>query len=148
LQEYESDQEIYLNLNEVGFDGDATNWSLMFNISGKFLGFTNVKAELKAKNQVVSESQLPVAIVRKKTIQSKLFSYSVAILVSIAYINMGCALDLEVVKKTLKRPIGPAIGFICQFIVMPLLSYALGFIFGTKSAAMRLGLFVTGEFLG
>merc|ERR1712156_933152 len=52
--------------------------------------------------------------------------------------------DLDVVKNTLKRPIGPAIGFICQFLVMPLLAYALGFIFGTKSVAMRLGLFVTG----
>merc|ERR1719323_1532919 len=85
-----------------------------------------------------------VEVVRKKTIQSKVFSYSVAILVSLAYINMGCALDLDVVKNTLKRPIGPAIGFICQFLVMPLLSYLLGFIFGTQSAAMRLGLFVTG----
>merc|ERR1711953_1063269 len=88
--------------------------------------------------------KLDVAVLRKKTIQSKLFAYSVAILVSLAYINMGCALDLDVVKNTLKRPIGPAIGFICQFLVMPLLAYALGFIFGTKSVAMRLGLFVTG----
>ena len=122
----------------------------MFNITGKFLGFTNVKAELKTSNVVKAQKSLEVEIVRKKTIQSKLFSYSVAILVSLAYINMGCAMDLEVIRKTIKKPIGPAIGFICQYVIMPLISYGLGFLFGlgTESmrhlAAMRLGLFVTG----
>ena len=131
-------------------ENDLSVWKCMFNISGKFLGYTEVKAQLKYKNEILEESMakqtkiLDVAVLRKKTIQSKLFAYSVAILVSLAYINMGCALDLDVVKNTLKRPIGPAIGFICQFLVMPLLAYALGFIFGTKSVAMRLGLFVTG----
>lgn len=119
-------------------------WNFRFNITGNFLGFTQVKAELKSKNEILANKDLPISIVRKKTIQSKLFSYSVAVLVSLAYINMGCAMDLEVVKKTLKKPIGPAIGFICQYLIMPMISYALGFIFGAKSPAMRLGLFVTG----
>jgi len=143
-QEYEQHQEIVLNVDNLGFDKDATNWEVFFNISGHFLGVTKVQAEIKNKDQVLAKESMNVEVVRKKTIQSKVFSYSVAILVSLAYINMGCALDIDVVKKTLKRPIGPAIGFICQFLVMPLLSYLLGFIFGTQSAAMRLGLFVTG----
>merc|ERR1719394_535568 len=57
---------------------------------------------------------------------------------------MGCAMNLDVVKQTLKKPVGPLIGFICQYFVMPLISYALGYIFGAKNAPMRLGLFVTG----
>merc|ERR1712008_317525 len=118
----------------------------MFSINGKFLGFTNIKAELKDQrsSKILAEKTMKVSVVRKKTIQSKLFSYSVAILVSLAYINMGCAMDLEVVKKTLKKPVGPLIGFICQYFIMPLISYALGYIFGAKNAPMRLGLFVTG----
>ena len=55
-----------------------------------------------------------------------------------------CALDLNVVKDVLKRPIGPAIGFVCQFVLMPLISFGLGFIFPASESAMRLGLFVTG----
>ena len=119
----------------------------MFSINGKFLGFTNIKAELKDQrsSKILAEKTMKVSVVRKKTIQSKLFSYSVAILVSLAYINMGCAMDLEVVKKTLKKPVGPLIGFICQYFIMPLISYALGYIFGAKNAPMRLGLFVTGN---
>ena len=66
---------------------------------------------------------------------------------------MGCAMDLKVVKETLKKPIGPMIGFICQYIFMPLIAFALGWIFpaseafGQKAsthAPMQLGLFVTG----
>ena len=119
----------------------------MFSLNGKFLGFTNIKAELKDQrsSKILAEKTMKVSVVRKKTIQSKLFSYSVAILVSLAYINMGCAMDLEVVKKTLKKPVGPLIGFICQYFIMPLISFALGYIFGAKNASMRLGLFVTGK---
>ena len=43
--------------------------------------------------------------IAKKT-ASKIFGYSVAVLISFAYINMGCALDLDVMKSVLKRPIG------------------------------------------
>merc|ERR1719400_241820 len=99
------------------------------------------------------ETILPVSVVRKKTIQSKLFAYSVAILVSLIAFGLGCAMDLQVVKETLKKPIGPMIGFICQYIFMPLIAFGLGFIFPaaesfgqtlSSHAPMRLGLFVTG----
>ena len=123
--------------------GEAGNWSTMFNITGEFLGFTKVHAKVMASNVTLTEASQPVAVIRKKTIQSKLFAYSVATLVSLAYINMGCAMDLQVVKETLKRPIGPLIGIVCQYIAMPLIAFGLGFIF-YQDAPMRLGLFVTG----
>jgi len=147
LKEQENDREIFLNVNDLEKDDSTQSWmKTMFSINGKFLGFTNIKAELKDQrsSKILAEKTMKVSVVRKKTIQSKLFSYSVAILVSLAYINMGCAMDLEVVKKTLKKPVGPLIGFICQYFIMPLISYALGYIFGAKNAPMRLGLFVTG----
>jgi len=133
-----------LNLSDLGFERDADNWSFIFNITGKFLGFTKIRAGIKSRDKVLAEKTIDVSIVRKKTIESKVFSYSVAVLVSLAYINMGCAMDLHVVRETLKKPIGPMVGFLCQYLIMPLLSYGLGFLFGANSAAMRLGLFVTG----
>jgi len=142
-EEQENDKEVFLNVNDLEKDG-AQSWKTMFSITGKFLGFTEIKAELKKDTKILSQETMKVSVVRKKTIQSKLFSYSVAILVSLAYINMGCAMDLDVVKQTLKKPVGPLIGFICQYFIMPLLSYALGYIFGAKETSMRLGLFVTG----
>merc|ERR1711992_291129 len=45
-------------------------------------------------------------------------------------------------REVLRKPIGPAVGFVSQFIFMPLCSFALGFIFDNPE--MRLGLFFTG----
>ena len=44
----------------------------------------------------------------------------------------------------LRRPVGPAIGFVSQFIFMPVIAFCLGFLFPATRPAMRLGLFVTG----
>jgi len=147
-------KEIFLNLSELPDERVGNNWTWTFNISANFLGFAKVETVVKQNEETkVLPKVLPVSVVRKKTIQSKLFSYSVAILVSLAYINIGCALDLKVVKDTLKKPIGPMIGFICQYIFMPLIAFGLGFIFpaaevfgqtSSTHAPMRLGLFVTG----
>jgi sodium/bile acid cotransporter 3/5 len=48
-----------------------------------------------------------------------------------------------VVKETIRRPVGPAIGFVCQFLLMPIIAFCLGLLF-TDQPAIRLGLFVTG----
>lgn len=61
-----------------------------------------------------------MTVLRQDTIANKLFTIFVSVVVAINYINFGCALEIDVVKKVLKRPIGPAVGFACQFIVMPL----------------------------
>jgi len=156
-----SEYDIILDLNKVPGYKNERNWSWTFNVSGNFLGFAKIHAnaklvDLNKESKDLEQSKdfkLPVSVVRKKTIQSKLFSYSVAVLVSLAYINMGCAMDLKVVKDTLKKPIGPMIGFICQYICMPLIAFALGFVFpaseafgqrASTHAPMQLGLFVTG----
>merc|ERR1711953_202405 len=121
--EFEGDQkddEILLNLSDIGFKRDANDWNFLFNITGKFLGFTKVKAEIRNSNKVLTESVLNVSIVRKKTIQSKVFAYSVAILVSLAYINMGCAMDMEVVKKNHQET-----HWSCHWICLPICRYAV-----------------------
>lgn len=53
------------------------------------------------------------------------FTVSVAVLVSILYINFGCAMDWDVCRNTMKRPIGPIIGFFCQFLIMPVVNLTL-----------------------
>jgi len=149
----EESGQLVLDVDDLGQQEDGM-WSIPFRIRGRFLGFANVVAQIRdcgpshitreaiCRPVAVSGKPLSVAVERKKTIQSKIFAYSVALLVSLSYINMGCAMDLQVVRETLRRPIGPAIGFVCQFLVMPVLAYALGFVF--DSPALRLGLFVTG----
>lgn len=66
------------------------------------------------------------------------------ILVSVLFINFGAALDIDTVKGIFKKPIGPIICFSCQYIFMPLCSFALGLILFPNSPELALGLFFTG----
>ncbi len=42
-------------------------------------------------------------------------------------INMGCALDLSIIKANILRPVGPIVGFISQFTLMPLVIFMIRF---------------------
>ena len=80
------------------------------------------------QEQVVSEL-VKVIVIRKVRTIDTIFTVSVALLVSILYINFGCAIDWDVCKKTIRRPVGPLIGCLCQFILMPLVNNILQYIF-------------------
>ena len=127
----------------------TTDWSIEVNVTGTFLGFSRVSASVdKDKKETVASTREPLQLTvtrsKAKKTASKIFGYSVAILISLLYINFGCALDLRVMKEVLRRPVGPAIGFVSQFVFMPLISFLLGYVFPNTSPEMRLGLFVTG----
>jgi len=119
------------------------NWRIEVNVTGTFLGFTEVEARL-GEHSAPRSLEVTVTRSKAKKTASKIFGYSVAVLISLAYINFGCALDLGVMKEVLRRPVGPAIGFLSQFLFMPLCAFLLGYVFPSSSPEMRLGLFVTG----
>ena len=104
---------------------DKGPWTGNFTLNALFLGNANVYVEIKKKDTNISERSdqvLPVTIIRPDAIINAIFTGSVATLVSILYINFGAALNLEKLKGIGKRPIGPLIGFFCQFLAMPLVS--------------------------
>ncbi|KAJ3643039.1 hypothetical protein Zmor_025777 [Zophobas morio] len=114
-----------------------TNPKGSFNLTGNFLGRTQIRA-------MSVPGKLDVTVIRKKRVIDTVFTSSVATLVSIIYINFGCALNWGEMLKNLKRPIGPAIGFTGQFLVMPLLSFGLGKVLFPDNPEMQLGMFFTG----
>jgi len=137
---------------EIDITGKERDWSISVNVTGTFLGFTSIKSSIEETLKTGSITakpsdnplQLTVTRSKAKKTASKIFGYSVAALISFAYINFGCALDLNVMKEVLRKPVGPAIGFVTQFIFMPICSFLLGYVFPWSSPEMRLGLFVTG----
>lgn len=117
-----------------------------FIVTGVFLGKTQVIAIIGEEGETaeIKGDVFTVSVVRRERVIDSVFTASVAVLVSILYINFGCAIDWEVCRATLKRPVGPAIGYLCQFGCMPLLSYGLGKLFFPERPEMQLGLFFTG----
>ncbi|XP_059618020.1 ileal sodium/bile acid cotransporter-like [Phlebotomus argentipes] len=121
-------------------------WSGSFNVTGVFLGKTDLFAEITttANDKESSDQKLTVTVIREDRVIDHVFTYVVAILVSILYVNFGAALDLKLLKTIVLRPVGPAIGVFGQFVVMPLLSFGLGKLIFPDSHAMQLGMFFTG----
>lgn len=67
-------------------------------------------------------NKLSVSVTRENRILDKIFTGSVITLVSIIFINFGCALDIRSLKQAIIRPIGPVIGLANHFLLLPLVS--------------------------
>lgn len=53
---------------------------------------------------------------------TNIFTTVVTVLVAVLYVIMGATLNLEVIKIIAKKPLGPLVGVVCQYIFMPLVS--------------------------
>ncbi|KAK0170957.1 hypothetical protein PV328_008733 [Microctonus aethiopoides] len=126
-------QESLIN-NETVLDGSV-------NITGIFLGKAEILLTIENDD---SFEKLKVIVIRPARIIDKLFTGSVIALISILYINFGCAMDWKVCREMLKKPIGPLIGSVCQFIMMPMIAFGIGQLVFPKNPEMQIGIFFTG----
>ena len=55
---------------------------------------------------------------------NQIFTNSIAALLALAYINMGATIDLNLIRDIAKKPIGPVLGILCQYLGMPMVRYS------------------------
>jgi len=134
-----------ISAQDVGVN--QTAWYGNVSIEAIFLGKTEVYVQLIRPNlePEIALQRLSVIIKRNVTTIDTVFKLCVAGFVTILYINFGAALELKALKAILLKPIGPAIGFIGQFLVMPVLSFLIGYYLFRDMIELRLGLFFTGS---
>ncbi|XP_017050804.1 P3 protein [Drosophila ficusphila] len=134
------------------FNTETRDWTGHIQVDAHFLGQTKIEVRLYDTQLNSSElptnwsndSSLDVKILRPNRVLDHVFLGSIILLMSLLYINFGAALNLDVLRGLITRPIGPCIGFVMQVVGMPLLSYALGVFIFPQAPAMQLGLFFTG----
>lgn len=134
------------------YDGSQIIWSLekdvtiSLTIIGNRMGIATLSWSLldQFDSRVLEEGEITVGVVRKQESLQILFTIFVLILVQINNINMGCFLDLEMIRNVLAKPVAPLIGFLCQFLFMPLASFGIGLLLFPGNTSWRLGLFVLG----
>lgn len=124
-----------------------SSWSGNFTVEALFLGRSQIYVELHRPNNITERAQdlAEVIIIRNIGTMDLVFNVCVGIFVMLLYINFGAVLELDALKAILIRPIGPAIGFIGQFLVMPVLSFLIGYLLFRDMIELRLGLFFTGS---
>lgn len=121
-------------------------WFGSFDVHGVFLGSTTAYVEVIRPNvdPEGTSNTLALTVIRESRAIDHAFTGSVIVLVALLYINFGAALDLTKLKGIITRPVGPAIGFCGQFVVMPLLSFGLAYLLFPNRPDMQLGMFFTG----
>lgn len=67
-----------------------------------------------------SDVHMNIVVIRKPQLIDKVFVICVASLMSIIFINFGCALDVQQLKQCVRKPIAPASSFFAQFLVLPI----------------------------
>ncbi|CRL04901.1 CLUMA_CG017952, isoform A [Clunio marinus] len=134
------------NVRFFEVDKGNRSWDAFFDVTGVFLGQTRVFVEIKDRNNQTEKSNewLDVTCLRPQRVIDRVFTYSVVILVTVLYINFGAAINMSTIKDIMRKPIGPAICFACQFVFMPLAAYGLGLALFPDFHELALGLFFTG----
>lgn len=63
-----------------------------------------------------------ILVLRESGVVDLIFRIGLIILLILATFFMGCEVDINVIKSYAKKPVGPILGFCCQFVIMPAVS--------------------------
>ncbi len=109
---------------------------------GKKCAFLISQVHLVEEQRRLLRNVEVLVAVKDKTLNN-IFTLVVTLMIIVNTVNMGGQLDLDVIKAVFKKPIGPAVGFCSQFLLMPLFSFGVGWLM-SDDILFRLGLFVLG----
>lgn len=107
---------------------------------GEIIGYNNLT--LWAGGRLLASREVYV-VVHDKTL-SDVFMLVLTLMVLVNTINMGAKLDLDIIREVFRKPVGPGVGFMAQFLFMPLFSFFVGWLL-FDDQLFRLGLFVLGS---
>ncbi|XP_033754598.1 ileal sodium/bile acid cotransporter-like [Pecten maximus] len=122
-------------------------------LSGVLLGRSDLVISIRRSspdNDVISENgtvsilSFPFVVNRNMTALDQIVQVIVYIFLIFITLAFGCKLDLKVVKESIKKPIAVGIGLGCQYIIMPLLGYAIAKLVASDQPSVALGIFLAG----
>lgn len=116
-----------------------------FSVSAHFLGYSTVNLTLLGEDgEVLAYGELKTSVMLLSNNLSTIFATSQGVIIAIVYVFMGATIDLEVVKGIVKKPIGPAVGIVCQYGGMPLIAFGLSQVVFKDDPLLQLGIFLSG----
>jgi len=108
-------------------------------VQGNIIGINEL--ELWYKEELLQTDK--IFVIMSDATLNQIFTMVMVVMVLVNTINMGAQLDLQIIKEVFKKPIGPFVGFVSQFLFMPLFSFLTGWLL-SDDMLFRLGLFVLG----
>ena len=134
---------LYLNLtDEKSWAIELKNQSLEFTLEemqwnkeksflleGKVIGTNVLNAtskifvedeEIVSSKYIAATASMPLSVIIADRKMNTLFTVIMMAMIIFNTINMGGQLDLQIIKDVFKRPVGPLVGLLSQFLIMPL----------------------------
>ncbi|XP_067943382.1 hepatic sodium/bile acid cotransporter-like [Watersipora subatra] len=111
-------------------------------ISAKNLGFVTLTFQDEESHDFYRDYSLGVRRPPPKP-QDTVYIVGIMFLTALATFTFGLTLELERVAKYLKKPVAPAIGVACQFILMPLVGFAIASTMVNEHESLKLGIFAS-----
>ncbi|KAK3892953.1 hypothetical protein Pcinc_003221 [Petrolisthes cinctipes] len=128
-----------------GTSDDDFNYYGHINISTLFIGYDTVYVTLYDRfNVVAGEAVLEMSVVLPSQQANEAFTSALGFVVVLPCLLLGLRLDLQAIQGITIKPVGPVVGICCQFLFMPLISFALGKIAFHSDTLAQLGLFLLG----
>lgn len=130
----------------LAFDNQSTLLYKM-KIHGKYMNQTSIDYSIIAVDQNNDyhyiNCSISLLVSEPQRLRDGIFKGAIPFIIIIVCVQMGMLLDIEILKELARRPIQIAIGFVCQYGLMPLIAFAITKIF-RYSPTYGLGLFVVG----
>ncbi|XP_069114005.1 ileal sodium/bile acid cotransporter-like [Argopecten irradians] len=105
---------------------------------------SSLDSDIISENGTMDILTFPFVVNRKMRALDQVVQVIVYLFLIFITLAFGCKLDLKVVKNSIKKPIAVSIGLGCQYIVMPLLGYAIAKIVASDQPSVALGIFLAG----
>ncbi|XP_050727947.1 uncharacterized sodium-dependent transporter YocS-like isoform X2 [Eriocheir sinensis] len=124
---------------------DNFTFSGEINVAVLFIGYNELHVVLQdARGDVAGEAVLHMSVLLSYQNLTNIFTTVVSVLVAVLYVIMGATLNLEVIKIIAKKPLGPLVGVVCQYLFMPLIAFGLAKAAFPGNPLAQLGLFLGG----
>uniref|UniRef100_A0AC35TG23 Ileal sodium/bile acid cotransporter n=1 Tax=Rhabditophanes sp. KR3021 TaxID=114890 RepID=A0AC35TG23_9BILA len=131
----------------VGLETIHTSFASSKSIDGGAMPLTLTNETLTPLDLTVAAETLDIRCLKSGHDErlEKVFIGLLVIIISLATVLFGSAIDLDIVWKTIKLPIGPCIGLFTQFFIMPAIATGIAYmIFIPRNEfAFALGIFIT-----
>ena len=101
-----------------------TQQQFTFDVYANRLGHANLTAVIDYDNghAIRLAPHVEVTIEHDRTALNDIFIIVIAVFMVVLSFGFGCRMQLEVLQEIMKKPVAPAIGLVCQFVLMPIVS--------------------------
>ena len=131
--------EKHVNLSDIM----GSTWEGEIEVNGLYFGYTHLYATLndpQMENMEKSPQTLAVIVLRDKQVDDNIFTYTALAIMILMFVNLGTVLDLKRVRLVFTRPVGPILGFLSRYLIMPALALGLGALMFKEQKNLQLAL--------